>query len=80
MVGGATTGRFEDRLRDDDAAHQRVRAFEFRLDDGVSSSVWFGGELLTIIDVVDMTWAAGLTGHELMSWSSEQAATAGDDG
>ena len=40
---GYDDGRFKDRLRDDDTAHRRDRAFEFRLDDGVSSSVWFGG-------------------------------------
>ena len=77
---GYDDGRFKDRLGDDDDAHRRDRAFEFRLDDGVSSSVWFGGELSTIVDVVDRTGATGLSGQELTSWSSDQVATAGDDG
>ena len=60
---GYAGGRFADRPGDD--AHRRDRAFEFRLDDGVESSVWFRGELTTVGDVVARTGATRLVGHAL---------------
>jgi hypothetical protein len=46
--------------------YQINRAFEFRLGDGLRSTVWFGSKLMTIEQVLAETGARKITGHHLI--------------
>ena len=46
--------------------NQRQRTFEFRLDDGTDSTLWFRGNLLSVAEAVQQTKATHLAGHQLV--------------
>jgi 8-oxo-dGTP pyrophosphatase MutT (NUDIX family) len=46
--------------------YQRQRSFEFKLEDGLESYVWYKGNLLTVGDVIQSTGATAVRSHLLV--------------
>lgn len=45
--------------------YQTSRAFQFRLEEGLQSTVWFGSKLLTIEEALNQSGATSVAGHHL---------------